>query len=85
MTNLNHELILDKIDDLNKINDYIPLVLLRYVGVDYFDRATDKALSEYYKRRTDLQRASDFNEYLEKDLKDWLEKHKEFEDILTDG
>ncbi len=85
MSKLNHEIILSKIDELNKINDYIPLTLLRYVGLDYFDRATKEALKEYYKNRTDLQRASNYNEYLEKDLKNWLKNHKEFEDILTDG
>ena len=79
---LNHEIILTKIDELNKITDYIPLVLIRYVGLSYFDHATNEALKEYYKNRTALQGATDFNEYLEKDLKDWLKKHKEFEDII---
>ena len=80
--NINHDKVLSKIDELNKINDYIPLMLMRYVGKDYFDRATDKALKEYYKNRTALQVVDDFNDYLEKDLTDWLKKHKEFKDII---
>lgn len=80
--NINHDKVLSKIDELNKINDYIPLMLMRYVSLDYFDRATDKALKEYYKNRTALQVVDDFNSFLEKDLTDWLNEHKEFEDII---
>ena len=80
---LNHNKVLEHLDELNEIDEYIPLVLHRYVGLSYFDRATGNAIKEYYRVRTGLQGASDYNKYLEDDLKKWLKNHKEFEDIIN--
>ena len=82
MINLNRDNILKHSDYLQSTTDYVPLVLHTYTGTDYFDRIDDSVMLEYYRARTGLQGANDYNKYLEEELMEWLKHHKEFEDII---
>ena len=82
MVSLNFDKIVEHMDYLQSTTEYVPLVLQTYTGVDYFDKVDDSVMLEYYRARTGLQGAKDYNKYLEDELMEWLKHHKEFEDII---
>lgn len=83
MVDINIETILDISHELQERNDYIPLVLHRYLlnPKEYYKNMTPDAKRLYYKKRTELQGA-DYISYLEKDLMDWIKKNPKYEKIL---
>ena len=82
MVSLNFDKIVEHMDYLQSTTEYVPLVLQTYTGVDYFDKVDDSVMLEYYRARTGLQGANDYNKYLEDELMEWLKHHKELEDII---
>lgn len=81
---LNHERILERIDELKGLNVYLPLVLYMYVGEDYLYQLSEQEKRKYYTHRVELMGANDYNQYLIEDLTDWLKKHKQFQDIIKE-
>ena len=85
MVKLDYDRMLERIVELNELDCYIPLVLHNYIDqVSYFDRVSDDVAQQYYDARTQLMRVDDYNKYLTEDLIKWLEKHKEFQDIIIE-
>lgn len=84
MSHLNHERVVSHINEILKLNENLPLVLYNYVGVEYLEKLPKKEQKKYYKNRTDLMRTDDYNKFLEDELKQWLKKHPEFQDILIE-
>lgn len=66
---------------------YLPLVLHNIIdSQDYFKRITPKIMMEFLKKRDNIP--EDFREiedYLEKDLINWLKKNPQFKDIIKNG
>ena len=79
---VNRERLMDYKEYLDTTTDYLPLILISYVGLDYFKRVDDNVLDKYYINRTALQGAEDYNEFIENDIKAWLMVHPEFEDLF---
>ena len=68
-------------EELNKMDCYIPMYLQGLV-VGFLDRATDEARRKFFDRRMGLQIAKDTNDYLKRDLEEWLNEHQEFIDMF---
>lgn len=84
MSILNHDKIIEHMDYFRQTKEYVPLVLHRYLGLDYYKRIPKKVEREFYKNRTKLMGTDDYNKFLEDELKEWLETHEEFNDILIE-
>lgn len=79
---LNHDKIITHMDYFKNTREYVPLVLHRYLDLDYFNRISRKVELEYYHNRNALMRTGDYNKFLEDELKEWLKTHEDFKDIL---
>ena len=79
---INQNNIIKHLQEIQGLQEYLPLVLYRYVGVEYIDKLEEKEKKKYYKARTDLQRTNDYNQFLQDDLQKWLKKHKQYQDII---
>ena len=79
---LDYNRVIDRINEIEELNVYLPLVLCGFVSADYIDNLEDKEKQKYYKNRVELMGATDYNEYLEQDLHEWLKKHPQFKDII---
>ena len=64
---------------------YIPLCLHCYLDDDYWTNASEKAKRQFYLKRTQLQGAKDYGQFIEDDLLEWVEQNKEFENIIIRG
>lgn len=82
MIRLSHDELIKHMDYFNNTREYVPLVLHRYLGLDYYKRIPKKVEMEFYKNRTKLMGTDDYNRFLEDELKEWLKTHEEFNDII---
>ena len=83
----------DKIEEyqreLDNYSEYLPLILYEYIDIrSYFDRINKETKLRYYEVRSDIQKVSNYEEFLEDDLIKWLKENPQYEDIIlgeTDG
>lgn len=88
---IDHEKIDELLEDLSKLDIYLPILILDKLDYGYVDTATDEAREQMGKAHT-LYRVLCENEFdsdedlsselLLKDLYAWVQEHKEYEDIL---
>lgn len=67
-----------------RINIYLPLILLEYINVnEYFRNISDEVYEEYIESRLNFVKCyPNHSEYLYAELNDWIKKYPEYEDIL---
>ena len=79
---INFEKMNEHKEELEKWTEYIPLELLGFINTqEYFRRWTDEAKIKYQKTRQQIP-ADRIEEYLKKDIYDWVEEYPQFQDIL---
>ena len=81
---LNREMIEELLDDLLELNVYLPLALYTFVGLDYLEELPKKEKEQYYKHRVELMGASDYNQYLEDELFQFVKKYPQFQNIIDE-
>jgi len=79
---LNKNKVLEKVEELNKYNGYIPLLLHSYIDISYFDRISHKVELEYYHTRVALQGSSNPSEFLKEDLMKWIKQNPNYKEII---
>lgn len=72
------------IDDLLELNVYLPLALYTFVGLDYLEDLPKKEKEQYYKHRVELMGASDYNQYLEDELFQFVKEYPQFQNIIAE-
>jgi hypothetical protein len=81
---IDEDKVVERRDELNNVDYYVPLLLLRFVDLNYYDNVSDKVKSQLMKAHK-LHRYVGVDlvkELLDKDFLMWIEEHKEWEDIV---
>lgn len=80
---LNEDKIQEYQKELNKYTEYLPLILYEYIDIrSYFDRIDNKVKLRCYEIRSDIQKVSNYEDFLEFDLINWLEENPKYKDII---
>lgn len=71
-------------NELKGWTEYIPLLLINFIDADdYFKNLSSDANKEYINRRQNLPKSNDeLNEYLYRDILEWVNKYPQFNKIL---
>ena len=68
--------------DLKGWTDYIPLTLIQCADEDYFQKWSKEASRKYNQTRQGI--SGDTNNYLLKDITDWIEENPQFEEYFEE-
>lgn len=81
---INFENAMKHINELNELNDYVPILLKSFLEPNYITRQ-DKKVKDQFMKAYSIHQIVDFSllfEFLNKDLLGWLEKYPQFKDII---
>ena len=83
---VNEDEVLKHLSEIQDFKGELPWVLFDYIDIPkYFSNVSDSVIKGFYDRKHDVQIVANPLEYIEYDLKVWVEENHKFKNIYIDS